>query len=131
MYEAPRTHLVANGDGDRLSLGAEDKLGPLRVEQVQLVRVAAHSGVELLDEEPADLILADFIFLLLGGGGGGGSGGLDRLEVGRGVHDRMSVAEGVRVPMMSSVVAIDRSLGHVRHVELKVWVFGLVWENEI
>lgn len=114
-----KTNLVANGDRDRLSLGTEDKLRPLGVEEVQLVGVAAHSSVILLDEEPANLILANLILLRFGRGGGGRSGGLDGLKVGRGIHGRVSMVERVRVPVR--VVAVDRSLGHVGHVELNGW----------
>lgn len=125
-----KTHLVTNGDGNGLGLGSEDELGPLRVEQVELVRVAAHSSIVLLNKEPADLILADLILLMIGGSGRSRSGGLDGLEVGRGVHSHMSVVvEGLGESMLGRVIAVERSLGYVGHGELRGRVFGLVWEN--
>lgn len=80
---------------------------------MQLLRVATHGCVVLLNEEPANLILGDVILLF--GSGGGRGGGLGRLEVGRSVHSSMSVVEGVGVGMLDRVVAVDRSLGHIGH----------------
>lgn len=108
-------HLGTNGDGNRLGLGAKDQLGSARVEQVQLVRVAAHGSVVLLNEEPAHLILRDVALLLGSRGGGGRGGGLGRLEVGRSVHGGMGMVEGLRVGVLSREVTVERSLGHVGH----------------
>lgn len=118
------THLGTNGNGNGLSLGAEDQLGSAGVEEVQLVRVAAHSGVVLLDEEPAHLILGD-VALVIGWGVGGRSGGLGRLEVGRSVHSGMGVVERVGVGMLRRVAAVQRSLGHIGHDDGGVLVLAL------
>lgn len=111
------THLVANSDRNRLGLGTNDKLRPLGVEEMQLVRVTAHGGIELLNKKPANLILADLVLLLFGRSGGGRSGRLDGLKVGRIVHCRVGMSERLREPVR--VVAVDRSRGHVGHVELR------------
>lgn len=95
---------------------------------MQLVRVAAHGGVVLLDEEPAHLILANLVLLLLGRGSGGRSRGLDGLEVGRVVHGSVSVIEGIGVPVR--VRAVDGSLSHVGHVEMRGFVFGVTGRFE-
>lgn len=117
------THLVANCDGDRLGLGTEDKLGPLGVEKVQLIGVAAHGSVVLFNEEPANLVLANLALLLFGRGRGGGGRGLHGLEVGRIVHGRVSRIVGVGVP--GRVGAVDGSLSHVGHVELRRFVYEI------
>jgi hypothetical protein len=122
------THLSTNGNGDRLSLGTEDQLGSARVEQVQLVRVAAHSGVVLLDEEPADLILGD-VALVFGWGVGGRGGGLGRLEVGRSVHSSVGVVERVGVGVLRRVAAVERSLGHIGHDDRGVLALEWWWET--
>lgn len=110
------THLGTDSNGHGRGLGAKDKLGPLGVEEVQLVRVTAHSGIVLLDKEPADLVLGDLILLLFGAGSGAGrSGGLSRLEVGRGVHGRVGGVEGIGEAMLGSVVAVNGDLGHIGH----------------
>lgn len=91
---------------------------------MQLVGVAAHGGVILLDEVPAHLILGDLILLLVGGSDSARSGGLGRLEASRSVHGNRGVIEGVGVAM-GRVVAIDGNLGHVGHsVGLRGFVFG-------
>lgn len=126
VHNDAKTHLVADGDGHRLGLGSEDELRALRVEQMELVRVAAHSSIELLNEEPADLILADLV--LVGGSGGSRSGGLNGLEVGGSVHGHVGLGvEGIREAMLGSEIAVERSLGHVGHCELRGRVFGWVW----
>lgn len=93
---------------------------------MELVRVAAHSSIVLLNKEPADLILADLV--LVGGSGGSRSGRLDGLEIGSGVHGHVAVsAEGLGEPMLSRVIAVERSLGHVGHCGLRGRVFGWGW----
>lgn len=109
-----RTHLGTNGDRNGLSLSTEDQLGTSRVEEMELVRVATHSSIVLLNEEPAHLILGD-VALVIGRSGVGRGGGLSRLEVGRSVHSGVGRVERVVVGMLSSVVTVKRSLGHVGH----------------
>lgn len=82
-------------------------MGQTRVEEVQLVRVTAHGGVVLLDEEPADLILGH-IGLLLGDDvcGGGGLGGLE----GGGVEGGVGGIVGI-----GRVGAVHGRLGGIGH----------------
>lgn len=114
------THLGTDGNGHRLGLSAKDKLGALGVEEVQLVGVAAHSGIVLLDEEPADLILGDLVLLLISAGSGTGrGGGLSGLEVGGGVHGSVGGVEGIGEAMLGGIVAVDGDLGHIGHFEIE------------
>lgn len=79
---------------------------------MQFVRAAAHAGIVLLDEIPADFIFGDAIFLI-GSGGIRGRRRVRGLEVGGGVHGSGVVGVGVRV--LRREVAVDRSLGRVGH----------------
>lgn len=114
MIFIENAYLGTNGDRNRIGLGSEDKLRTARVEQRKLLRVCAQSGIELLNEEPADLILSDLALLLLSGGGGSRGGGLGRLEVGRSVQSCVSRVESLRVAVLGGEVSVDRSL-HVGH----------------
>lgn len=114
------THLSTDSNGDRLGLSAKDQLGPLGVEEVQLVGVAAHGGVVLLDKEPADLILGNLVLLLFSAGGGTGrGGGLSGLEVGGGVHGSVGGVEGIGEAMLGGIVAVNGDLSHIGHFEIE------------
>lgn len=83
---------------------------------MELVRVTAHGGVILLDEEPSHLILGDVTLLLIGGSGIGRGGRLNRLEAGGIVHGDRSVIVRLRVAVLGRVVAVDGNLVHIGHV---------------
>lgn len=87
---------------------------------MQLVGVTAHSGVVLLDKEPADLILGNLVLLLISAGGGTGrGGGLSGLEVGSGVHGSVGGVEGIGEAMLGGIVAVDGDLSHIGHFEIE------------
>jgi hypothetical protein len=114
-------HLLTNHNWNRLSFIARNKLGSLVVEKVQLLGVAAHGGVILLDEEPAYFVLGDLIL------GFGGDRDICRRD---GLYRMIDVVGGIidsgvrdvvgfrRVRVRSGVGAIDRSLGGVGHGDL-------------
>lgn len=127
-----QAYLTANGDGNRLSLSAENQLRAAGVEQVKLVGVAAHGGVVLLDKVPAHLIFGDLILLLVGGRGGCRGGGLRGLEAGSSVHSDRSMVVGFGVTVLGRVVAIDGNLSHVGHgVGLRGFIFGFGWKMRL
>jgi hypothetical protein len=110
------THLGTDSNGHRLGLGAKDKLGALGVEEVELVGVAAHGSIVLLDKEPANLILGNLVLLLFSAGSGTGRGrGLSGLEVCGGVHGSVGGVEGIGEAMLGGIVAVDRDLSHIGH----------------
>lgn len=84
---------------------------------MKLLRTAAHVGVVLLHEVPANLILRNTILLVICGGVRGSRGGR-RLEAGRAVDVCGGVGERVGVSVLRRVAAVDRSLGRVGHCEM-------------
>lgn len=82
---------------------------------MELVRVTAHGGVILLNEEPSHLILGD-VTLLIGGSDISRGGRLNRLEAGGIVHGDGSVIVRLRVAVLGRVVAVDGNLVHIGHV---------------
>lgn len=103
------TNLLANCNWNRLSFSSEDELGLTGIKEVQLLRVATHGSVILLNKEPTDFILGN-VRLLLTRSGIRRSGSLGGLKAGA-VDNTMSV---IRI-RICRVVAVHGSLRRIGH----------------